>query len=69
MKTKLTAVVDEKGHVVATHTSNRTSSEGNLRIQSGPRTLPGQTLHEIEFEVPESFQHESEIVEFHQTGS
>jgi hypothetical protein len=65
MKTKLTVVVDGQGNVVATHAPARKPAAGSIHIESGLGTLPGQTLHEIEFEVPESFQHEQEIVEFH----
>jgi hypothetical protein len=65
MKTRLAVVVDEKGDVVATHAPDQKPAGGSIHVQAGLRTGPGQVLHEIEFEVPDSFQNEKEIVEFH----
>jgi hypothetical protein len=66
MKRKLTVVVDERGNVIGTHAPNPNPIEGGIIVQSGLRALPGQVLHEIEFEVPESFHSEQEIVDYHQ---
>jgi hypothetical protein len=65
MKTRLAVVVDEKGDVVATHAPDRKPAGGSIQVQARLGTGPGQVLHEIEFEVPDSFQNEKEIVEFH----
>jgi len=65
MKKKLTVVVDERGNVIATHAPNPNPVAGGITVQSGLRALPGQVLHEIELEVPESFRQEQEIIDFH----
>ena len=65
MKTRLTVVVDEKGEIVATHAPSQRPKGETIAVQSGLGTLPGQVLHEIDFDVPDSFQNESDVVEFH----
>lgn len=65
-KTQLTVIVNEQGMVIATHTPNRAHINGNIFVKSGLDALPGQIKYEFEFEVPESFSHQSEIDQYHQ---
>jgi hypothetical protein len=65
MRTKRTVVVDQNGDVVATHAPSLKQVENSIIVQSGLKALAGQTLHEIEFEVPDTFRNEHEVIEFH----
>jgi hypothetical protein len=64
MKTKLTVIVDSTGNIIATHSPEPTSTTG-FPAQSGLYPLSGQTLHEVEFEVPSSFRSHQDIEDFH----
>jgi hypothetical protein len=64
-KSKVFVITDAQGEVVATHAPAR-GVDAKLEVHSGLYPLPGQTLHETEFDVPASFQSEKEIRDFHE---
>ena len=65
MKTRLTVIVDEKGDVVATHAPDRKPQGSSIHVEARLGAGAGQVEYEIEIEVPDSFQNEKEISEFH----
>jgi hypothetical protein len=63
--TRLKVMTNAAGEVIATHAVDKKPAGSNSGVKAEMRPLPGQTLHEIEFEMPDSFRNEAEVDQFH----
>lgn len=59
----VTVVTNDQGKVIATHQVLPGTAPGAVR--SGLRAGPGQTLHEIEIEVPAKIATSEDVAPFH----
>jgi len=62
---KLTVILGKNGRVVATRVGHGPHVDAKSGIRSHIVAGPGQTLHEIEIEVPEQFKSREDLDRFH----